>query len=88
MLGTAIGRLARRIGNRQMAEAAAGAGGGRVGSRPGGQVEEGPRSAYEMVTRRALNDLTRDFERLEVKVNGLLFGVALTFVLEVWKSFR
>ena len=68
-LGTAIGRLARR-----------------VRARSGGKLDEGPRSAYELVTRRGLDDLVRDFERLEVKVNGLLFGVALTFFLEVWKA--
>ena len=71
-LGRAIGRLAKRVG------------------RPAGaaRIDEGPRSAYELVTRRALEDLARDFDRLEVKVNGVIFGVMLTFILEVWKSFR
>jgi hypothetical protein len=72
-LGKAIGRLARQVRQR---------------SASAGSLEEGPRSAFELVTRRGLDDLVRDFERLEVKVNGLIFGVALTFILEVWKSFR
>ena len=72
-LGKAIGRLARQVRQR---------------SGVAGRLEEGPRSAFELVTRRGLDDLVRDFDRLEVKVNGLIFGVALTFILEVWKSFR
>ncbi len=72
-LGKAIGRLARQVRQRS---------GGT------GRLDEGPRSAFELVTRRGLDDLSRDFDRLEVKVNGLIFGVALTFILEVWKSFR
>ncbi len=75
-LGKAIGRLAKQAGSR--------AGGS---SRPSG-IDERPRSAYELVTRRALEDLSRDFDRLESKVNGVIFGVVLTFALEVWKSFR
>ena len=74
-LGKAIGRLARQLRERTGAAAA-------------GRLDEGPRSAFELVTRRGLDDLVKDFDRLEVKVNGLIFGVALTFVLEVWKSFR
>jgi hypothetical protein len=77
-LGQAIGRLARQVRQERAAE-------------PRGEqrrIDEGPRSAYELVTRRALEDLARDFERLESKVNGLIFGVLLTFILEVWKSFR
>lgn len=72
-LGRAIGRLAKRAGQAR--------------GEPK-RIDEGPRSAYELVTRRALDDLTKDFERLEGKVNGLIFGVLLTFILEVWKSFR
>jgi hypothetical protein len=72
-LGTVIARLAKRL---------------RADRPIGDRVAEGPRSAYELVTRRALDDLTRDFERLETKVNGLIFGVVLTFAVEVWKSFR
>jgi hypothetical protein len=75
-LGRAIGRLARQARQRSLDQ------------RPVSGLEEGPRSAFEMVTRRGLDDLVKDFERLEMKVNGLIFGVALTFVLEVWKSFR
>jgi hypothetical protein len=73
-LGKSIARLAGRLGPGAWAGEA--------------RIDEAPRSAYELVTRRALDDLTRDFERLETKVNGLIFGVVLTFGVEVWKSFR
>ncbi len=80
-LGRAVGRLVRQV--ERGSRAAVGA--GQPAAR---QLDEGPRSAYELVTRRALDDLVRDFDRLEGKVNGLIFGVVLTFGLEVWKSFR
>lgn len=51
-------------------------------------LDEGPMTAFEMVTRRGLDDLSRDFERLEGKVNGLIFGVTMTFLIEIWKAFR
>ena len=75
VLGKAIGRLARQIR-------------GRAGVGTAGGLEQGPSSAFELVTRRGLDDLVRDFDRLEAKVHGVIFGVALTFLLEVWKSFR
>ncbi len=72
-LGKAIGRLAKQVGSRRAQPA---------------RIDEGPTSAYELVTRRALEDLARDFDRLESKLHGVIFGVVLTFALEVWKSFR
>lgn len=48
---------------------------------PGGEP-----SAYEQVTRRGLEDLTREVERLELKVNALLVGVASTLLVEVVKA--
>ncbi len=56
----------------------------RVGVAEGLAVDERPRSAFELVTRRGLDDLASRVERLETKVNGLLFGVALTVILQVW----
>ncbi len=49
-------------------------------------VDEAPGCAYGLVTRRGLDDLTKDFERLEAKINGILIGVAVTALLEVWKT--
>lgn len=77
-LGRTIGRLLRQMRSRPDGQAVSGQ----------SRIDEGPRSAYELVTRRALDDLVKDFERLETKVNGVIFGVLLTFFLEVWKSFR
>ena len=48
-------------------------------------LPEGPRSAYELVTRQALVDLTRVVDRLETKVTGLLFGVVLAVVVDLFK---
>lgn len=44
--------------------------------------------AFGLVTRRALEDLAKDFDRLENKINGVIFGVVLTFMVELWKTFR
>lgn len=51
-------------------------------------IDEKPGCAYGMVTRKGLDDLSRDFERLEVKINGLLFGVLVTVILEAWKALK
>ena len=48
---------------------------------------EAPASAYEMVTRRAVDDLEREIGRIDVKINTLMVGVTLTFGVEVWKAF-
>ncbi len=51
-------------------------------------VEDKPGCAFGLVTRRGLDDLSRDFERLENKINGVIFGVMVTFLVELWKAFR
>ncbi|MCL5263695.1 MAG: hypothetical protein M1343_00595 [Chloroflexi bacterium] len=51
-----------------------------------GMVEDKAGCAFGLVTRRGLEDLSKDFERLEGKINGLLFGVVATLILQVWKS--
>ncbi len=51
-------------------------------------VDERPGCAYGMVSRRALEDLTRAFERLENKVNGVLLGMLATVAIEIWRSVR
>ncbi len=45
-----------------------------------------PLSAYELVTRQAVEDLERTVARLETKVNALLGGAILTILLEVWRT--
>lgn len=59
---------------------------GRHGS-TGGCAALGPVSAYEMVTRRAVDDIEKEVGRLEAKMNALMVGMALTFGVEVWKAF-
>lgn len=54
----------------------------------GRHVDERPGCAFGLATRRGLDDLGKDFERLEAKVNGLLFGVAATLLVELWRSWR
>lgn len=49
-------------------------------------VEEKAACAFGLVTRKGLEDLARDFDRLEVKINGLIFGVVATLLIQVWKS--
>ncbi|MCL5074202.1 MAG: hypothetical protein M1136_00910 [Chloroflexi bacterium] len=51
-------------------------------------IDERPGCAYGLVTRRGLDDLSQDFERLELKINGLIGGVVLTFFLELWKAWH
>jgi len=51
-------------------------------------VDERPGCAFGLATRRGLDDLTKDFERLESKVNGLLCGVAATLLVELWRAWR
>ncbi|MBI4317392.1 MAG: hypothetical protein HY675_02790 [Chloroflexi bacterium] len=51
-------------------------------------VDDRPGCAFGLVTRRALEDLAKDFDRLENKINGVIFGVVLTFMVELWKTFR
>ena len=43
--------------------------------------------AFGLVTRRGLEDLEADFRRMEAKIDGLIFAVVLTFLLEAWRAF-
>ena len=49
-------------------------------------LDERPRSAYELVTRRGLDDLARRVDSVDAKVNGLLVGMAVLVVAEVVKE--
>ncbi len=51
-------------------------------------VDEKPGCAFGMVTRKGLEDLSRDFERLEMKINGIMFGVLVAVGLEIWRAVR
>ncbi|HZQ99507.1 MAG TPA: hypothetical protein VFC93_11910 [Chloroflexota bacterium] len=46
-----------------------------------------PLSAYELVTRRAVEDLERELGRIDAKVNALVVGMVATLVAEVWRAF-
>jgi hypothetical protein len=43
-------------------------------------------SSYEQVTRRGLEDLTRQVDRIERDLNGLLFGVAASILIELYRT--
>jgi hypothetical protein len=61
----------------------------RHGRRTGGPKvepnEAGP-SPYEQVTRRGLDDLTRQVERIETKVNGILFAVVGSILIDLYRT--
>jgi hypothetical protein len=44
-------------------------------------------TAYELVTRRAVDDLERELSRIDAKVNALMVGMVATLVAEVWRAF-
>jgi len=44
-------------------------------------------TAYELVTRRAVEDLEREIARIDTKVNALMIGMVATVVAEVWRAF-
>jgi len=43
-------------------------------------------SSFEQVTRRGLDDLTRQVDRVERELNGLLFGVAGSILIELYRA--
>jgi hypothetical protein len=43
-------------------------------------------TSYEQVTRRGLEDLTRQVDRIERDLNGLLFGVAGSILIELYRA--
>jgi len=74
VLGKTVAGLVRKPTRRRIEES----------NRP--VVEERPGCAFGLVTRKGLEDLSKDFERLESKINGLIFGVIITVLLETWKA--
>lgn len=46
-----------------------------------------PLTAFELVTRRAVEDVEREIARIDMKVNALVVGVAVTVFTEVWRAF-
>jgi hypothetical protein len=48
-------------------------------------AEAGP-SSYEQVTRRGLDDLTREVERIETKVNGILFAIVGSILIDLYRT--
>jgi hypothetical protein len=49
-------------------------------------VVDKPLTAYELVTRRAVEDLERELARIDGKVNALIVGMVATLVAEVWRA--
>lgn len=56
------------------------------GRRERRRVAEEPLTAYELVTRRAVDDLERELSRIDTKVNALVVGMVATLVAEVWRA--
>ena len=50
------------------------------------EVDERASCAFGLVLGRSVEDLSKDFDRLEAKINGLLFGVATTLLVELWRN--
>lgn len=43
-------------------------------------------SSFELVTRRGLDDLTRQVERMETKINGLLIALASSILIDLYRT--
>ncbi|HLZ07305.1 MAG TPA: hypothetical protein VKT80_01865 [Chloroflexota bacterium] len=56
---------------------------GRILSAPARDDEP---TSFEQVTRRGLEDLTRQVDRIERDLNGLLFGVAGSLLIELYRT--
>jgi|GEM_PF-3001224 len=50
-----------------------------------GREGEDP-TAFELVTRRGLDDLTRQVERMETKINGLLIALASSILIDLYRT--
>jgi len=46
----------------------------------------GGQSAFDQVTRRGLDDLVREVERLEMKVNAMLLATLVAALTEIYKT--
>lgn len=70
-LGATMARLARR---------------GVVVGTPARGAGSDDASAYEQVTRRGLEDLSRQVDRLELKLNGLLLAVGSSILVDLYRT--
>lgn len=53
----------------------------------GRSIRQDPLTAYELVTRRAVEDMERELARIDMKVNALVVGMVGTFAAEIWRAF-
>ena len=70
---SALGRAVRRIGRAMPVPG------------PSGRLEPPP-SSFEQVTRRGLEDLTRQVERLELKINGVFLAMIAAMLAELYRA--
>ncbi len=49
-------------------------------------VASEPLTAFELVTRRAVEDLEREIARIDTKMNALMVGMVVTVAAEVWRA--
>ena len=57
------------------------------GQTAGRSIRRDPLTAYELVTRRAVEDMERELARIDMKVNALVVGMVGTFAAEIWRAF-
>jgi hypothetical protein len=50
-------------------------------------IDLAPGSTYEVVTRQAVDDLRAQVDRIEARLNAVLFGVAASLAIELWRAF-
>ena len=57
------------------------------GQSAGRSIRLDPLTAYELVTRRAVEDMERELARIDMKVNALVVGMVGTLAAEIWRAF-
>ncbi len=50
-------------------------------------IDLAPGSTYEAVTRQSVDDLRAQVDRIEARLNAVLFGVAASLAIELWRAF-
>jgi len=57
-----------------------------IGARPGARGDPAPACAFGLVIGVRVADLEKVVERIEAKINGLIFAVAVTALVEIGRA--